>query len=118
MGSLRDLIWLLDPSLDVNIVLQLEVECQKLLRIPGKKASHEPGVPQACKLSLEAAEHLNRELAWLFRDKNWRTDERDWESMQAAEFDDPIKLSDVSGEFTVELKRSTAEVKPICDMTK
>jgi len=58
--------------------------------------------PEAAQVAWDAYQHIRREISWADKNKDWRTDPRDWNEMMTVNYDEPFKASRLEGNFKTE----------------
>jgi hypothetical protein len=109
MGQFKELAELMDPKMGWDESKEIEVYLKSKLtpelHVNGYNGIRSDKVPQECHVAWDAYQHLRREISWADKGKDWRTDQREWYgegSMMGVSYDDPMKVSEIPGDFKTE----------------
>jgi hypothetical protein len=106
MGQFKDMVELLRPDMNYDEAADIEFYLKERIfpELSGN-AFHSMGsikVAEPTQVAWDAYQNIRREISWLDKGKDWRTDERDWHEMMGVNFDEPYKASKLKGDFKVE----------------
>jgi hypothetical protein len=59
-------------------------------------------VPEEYQVAWELYQTIRREIAWFDKGMDWRSDQRDWNSMMGIKYDDPMKITKLKDSFSIE----------------
>jgi len=109
MGQFKELAEMVDPRMGWDGSKEIEDYLKgKLIPHLGPNAYNgirSEKVPRQCMVAWDAYQHLRREISWADKGKDWRTDQREWygaDSMMGVSYDDPMKVSEIPGDFKTE----------------
>ena len=106
MGQFKDMAEFLQPMMDWDTKQEIESYLKHRI-FPELSNNQFSGirqdcVPEASQVAWDAYQHIRREISWLREKKDWRDQPRDWHTMMGVNFDEPMKVSKLEGDFKVE----------------
>lgn len=110
MQQFKDMVELLNPGVRWDEAIGIENWLKAKFGELSPKAfhsMHSDKVPEECQIAWDAYQHIRREISWYDRGKDWRKDKREWggkDSMMGVCFDEPMKASELKGDFTTEIE--------------
>jgi hypothetical protein len=106
MLQFKDMFELINP----NITWDESTDLENLIKHYLTELGHDhyysiqyQNVAEESQVAWDAYQHIRRELSWHKLGKDWRKDPRDLKEMRTVNYDEPMKVSKIKGEFEAKI---------------
>jgi hypothetical protein len=109
MGQFKEIAEFMHPFMDWDSKNEIEIYLKEKLK-PELTSNAYYGVacdrvPIDSKVAWGAYQHIRRELSWARAGKDWRKDQRVWGEMGGVNFDNPMKVDGLPGDFETSIQK-------------